>query len=201
MDARIALGLGISAFFAFLRYRFPVMPKSVSNIGIAAGILWIAYAVWLFLVPPVSPNPAVAVQPSPAMNQNVAQKPSEPAQAPARQPEKPEEKLSPEDIATKLSIWESVSTSNLALMINAYNLMDAGFARWPRMIDSADSRRQLYQDITNSTAAFAKAVGDLETLRSEYPEYKDVSEVLVIQPYMANLAKASSDFSNAISRQ
>lgn len=55
MDMRLAFGLGISALFAFLRYRFPVMPKSISNIGIVAGILLIAYAIISWLIPVSGP--------------------------------------------------------------------------------------------------------------------------------------------------
>jgi hypothetical protein len=55
MDTRIALGVGISLLFAFLRYRFPVMPKSVSNIGVLAGLVLIAYALISWLMPTESP--------------------------------------------------------------------------------------------------------------------------------------------------
>ncbi len=62
MDTRIALGVGISVLFAFLRYQFPVMPHYISNIGMLAGIALIAYATISWLVPtqkliPVSDEP------------------------------------------------------------------------------------------------------------------------------------------------
>jgi hypothetical protein len=55
MDARIAFGLGISAFFAFLRYLVPVMPKWISGLGILAGLGLIAYAIMSWLIPTESP--------------------------------------------------------------------------------------------------------------------------------------------------
>jgi hypothetical protein len=55
MDARIAFGLGISAFFAFLRYLVPVMPKWISGLGILAGLGLIAYAIISWLIPTESP--------------------------------------------------------------------------------------------------------------------------------------------------
>ena len=107
-------------------------------------------------------------------------------------------KLSPEESGTRLSIWESVSTSNLSLIISAYNSMDLAFARWPRLIDSVDGRKQLYQDIINTTAAFISACNKLEVLRSEYPDEQEIASALDIYPHAVTLFKASTDFSNAI---
>lgn len=46
---------GISVLFAFLRYRFPVMPKYISNLGIFVGLGLIAYAIISWLIPTESP--------------------------------------------------------------------------------------------------------------------------------------------------
>ena len=39
------MDIGISVLFAFLRYRFPVMPKYISILGIFVGLGLIAYAI------------------------------------------------------------------------------------------------------------------------------------------------------------
>jgi hypothetical protein len=55
MDIRLVFGVGISMLFAFLRYRFPVMPRYISNIGILVGVALIAWAAILWCIPDVSP--------------------------------------------------------------------------------------------------------------------------------------------------
>jgi hypothetical protein len=113
------------------------------------------------------------------------------------QHEEPQQELSAEDIATKLSIWESVGTTNLSSLVGAYNSLDLALSRWSILINSDTGKRQLYQDIINATAAFTKASHDLDTLRSEYPQYHDIFNDL-IQPHTADLTKVSADFSNAV---
>jgi hypothetical protein len=107
------------------------------------------------------------------------------------------ERLSQEEVATRLGVWDSVSNSNLNVLINAYNNIDLALSRWSRMLDSAENRQQLHNDIINSTAAFVMASKELETLRSEYTQYADISSALA-QPRLVNLEKASLDLSNAI---
>ena len=42
---KFALGLGISIFFAFLRYRVPVVPRFLGNMGIVFGLCLIAWSI------------------------------------------------------------------------------------------------------------------------------------------------------------
>jgi hypothetical protein len=119
---------------------------------------------------------------------------------PTPQPQTLETEKSPPtavDVAIKISIWESVSTVNLRALINAYNKMDELLSSWSERIKSQEGRDVLSGGLANSTAAYMGASGDLEILRTAYPNYPDVSSAL-IQLHRADLAKASADFSNAV---
>jgi hypothetical protein len=107
--------------------------------------------------------------------------------------------LTAEERATKISIWDSVINSNLHVLIDAFNTLDLSQTRWTQLIKTADGRRQLYQDITNPTAAYVGASKDLEILRSEYRNFPDVDAVLD-QPGKSELERTASNFANAISR-
>ncbi len=117
--------------------------------------------------------------------------------APLQPPQVPAVKLSAEDIATKTSIWESVKSINLSALINAYNSLDLVLAKWPQRIDAPQNRKQLYQDIANALAAYSAASKDLDILRSEYPNYRDVQDGLA-QPNRSELERAAINFANAI---
>jgi hypothetical protein len=106
--------------------------------------------------------------------------------------------LSPEEIATKISIWESVSGSHLNALVGAYNALDLAQSRWTQLAKSSEGRRQLYEQLVNADAAFVGASTDLEALRSAYPSYLDVANALAQQPRVPTLHKAALDFANAI---
>jgi hypothetical protein len=55
MDVRLVFGVGLSITFAFLRYRFPVMPRYISNIGILVGVASIGWTAMLWWIPEASP--------------------------------------------------------------------------------------------------------------------------------------------------
>ncbi len=114
-------------------------------------------------------------------------------------PQLPQTKLSSEEVATKISIWDSVINSNLHTLVDDFNALDLAQSRWPRLVNTPDGRRQLYQDITNAVAAYAAASKDLDILRSEYPNYQDVADALA-QPHRSDLERAASNFADAISK-
>ena len=114
-------------------------------------------------------------------------------------PQAPPTKLSSEDVATKISIWDSVINSNLHILVDDFNALDLEQSRWPRLVNTADGRRQLYQGITTAVAAYVAASKDLDILRSEYPSYQDVADALA-QPHRSELERAASNFADAISK-
>jgi hypothetical protein len=113
----------------------------------------------------------------------------------------PHTKLGADEIATKISIWESVSGSNLNALIGAYNALDLAQSKWTQLVKSADGRRQLYQDLINADANFVGASTDLETLRSAYQNYPEVTNALAQQPLISALHKATLDFANSINKE
>jgi len=112
----------------------------------------------------------------------------------------PEPTLGAEEIATKISIWESVGNVNHNALVIPYNQIDASLTQWPDLIKSASGRQKLHDDLVSNTAAFWAASNDLETLRSNYKEYPEISDALA-QTRRADLAKASSDFSGAVIKE
>jgi hypothetical protein len=128
---------------------------------------------------------------------NKAQAPPVVSPQPESVSSQPEPTLSAEELATKLSIWESVSTSNYNSLANAFNSIDAAQARWTRLIGSADGRHQLHSDLAQATTAYMKASNEIETLKLEYPKYQDVATALT-QPNRQEFARAAENFANAI---
>ena len=107
--------------------------------------------------------------------------------------------LSAEDIATKMGVWESVSNSNTRELTMAYNSLDLPLSQWVDRIKTPDGRHQLYNDLINSTAAYMAASNDLDILRSEYPNYQDISDALA-QPHRSELQRVAANFANAVSK-
>jgi hypothetical protein len=102
-----------------------------------------------------------------------------------------------EETATKISIWESVSTVNLSALVIAYNKIDEALSKWPDLIKSQEGRVQLNQTLVNGTAAYVAASNDIETLGSAFKAYPEVS-VALVQRNRNDLLKASADFSSAV---
>ena len=89
--------------------------------------------------------------------------------------------------------------SNLHILVDDFNALDLEQSRWPRLVNTADGRRQLYQGITTAVAAYVAASKDLDILRSEYPSYQDVADALA-QPHRSELERAASNFADAITK-
>jgi hypothetical protein len=162
--------------------------------ALSVGALALLYS--FILSPLIYNQPVVPGAASPA-----SPAPPTPAQAPAPspQPVKPAEpKLTPEEIATRLSIWESVSVGHMNELTTAYNSIDAAFTGWENSIAASGSRKKLYQDIINTTATLIKGCTDLETLRSEFPNEQEIYDALDIHPHAVTLYKSSNDFANAV---
>jgi hypothetical protein len=109
-----------------------------------------------------------------------------------------QEPLNERDEATKLSVWDSVTTSNVNTLTGAYNLIDNPLRQWLDMVKSVESKSLVY-DLGTGKFAFMKAAIDLEKLREKYQNYQDVVGVLAPQPNRAAFAKAVNDFSDAVS--
>jgi hypothetical protein len=109
-----------------------------------------------------------------------------------------QEPLNERDEATKLSVWDSVTTSNVNTLTGAYNLIDNPLRQWLDMVKSGESKSLVY-DLGTGKFAFMKAAIDLEKLREKYQNDQDVVGVLAPQPNRAAFAKAVNDFSDAVS--
>jgi hypothetical protein len=101
-----------------------------------------------------------------------------------------------EELATRLSIWDSIATSNFNLLAGAFNSLDAAQSRWTQ-ISSANGRQQLNSDLSQAIAAYRRAFHEVETLQSEYPQYEDVRSALT-QPNIIAFLNAADNFSNAV---
>ena len=105
----------------------------------------------------------------------------------------PAEPRSAEDMATELSIWDSVQTRNVPVVGSALNALENSFSRWPSMLDTAQARETLRSDLVNSDGIYDRASEDVEVLRRLYPMYPDVAAGLH-QPRRSDLRKAVIEF-------
>ena len=109
----------------------------------------------------------------------------------------PPPRPSDEEIATKISIWESVLDSHHRAFALAYNDLDAVLTSWTKFVGTAKDRQKLYNDLVNSTAALTRAGNEARDLKNSYPMYQDVVDALNLVDTDA-LGRASAKFSNAL---
>jgi hypothetical protein len=64
-------------------------------------------------------------------------------------------------------------------------------------IDTPNGRKSLHDSLINKEAAYVEALKKLEALKSEHPEYKDVS-VALTQSNLSDFKKAIEAFAEAI---
>ena len=70
----------------------------------------------------------------------------------------PQSDLSAEDIATKISIWDSVLGGNLNRLITAYNDLDLMMSKWLDLVKTDDGRRELLHELAANGAAYSQCI-------------------------------------------
>lgn len=130
-------------------------------------------------VPPISTQPAPLQLPGPSHVEPTAQT------------------LNAEEIATRTAIWDSVINVNIRdLSSTLKDLQDLALS-WQDQVRTFEGRQNLNNSIYTAVGAYNKASSNLETLRNEYPAYRDILDDLH-QPHRDELNKAAGDFSQSI---
>src|SRR6185437_4278043 len=105
----------------------------------------------------------------------------------------PDEHLSAQDIAAKISIWDSVLGSNIPLFSDLLGALNQTMIRWPGLIHDPGGRKQLHSELFEWRNRFIAAMEALDSLHDEYQNYPDVNAAL-LQPHAQSLQFAVQKF-------
>jgi hypothetical protein len=114
---------------------------------------------------------------------------------PQQQPASPESKMSADEIATKIDIWQSVE-GQMNDFTNVLNKGTALLKNWPERLKV--NRAAFTSEIVDFRNGFGLVQSRLGDLRATYPTYSDVANALT-QREADVLARTIQNFLNAVS--
>jgi hypothetical protein len=153
------------------------------------------------VTPPISAKPGDATEahsahPSaqPSTAQPSAVQPS--AAVTEMQQAQPAPALSPQEVQTQLSVWESVKSNRIALAQALLAMRDT-LAYWELNIASDTSRKALSNAIKSEAGRMIQPAEDLAKLRREYPWMPDLAAALSEDSRVGPLTQAAKAFADA----